>query len=75
MLYGTLPKVYFEIREGESGKEYIQMDQIMKRLFTLKDKKPIIDFLNAIYDDNLSYEAKISYSNTDIVNTRPISVQ
>ena len=35
-LYSIQPKVYFESREDDYSKEYIQMDQIMKKLFTLK---------------------------------------
>jgi hypothetical protein len=75
MHYIISKEVFFEIREDDESKEYIQMDQIMKRLFTLKNKKPIIDFLNAVYVDDLSYDAKISYSNTENINTRSLSVQ
>jgi hypothetical protein len=75
MLYTKPLKVIYEICEESSNKEYLQMDQIMKKLFTLQDKRPIIDFLNAIYEDGLSYDAKISYSNTEIINTKNFSVQ
>lgn len=49
-------------------KNYLQMDKIIKRLFTLKNKKPIIDFLNAVYGDNISYDAKLDYGDTEINN-------
>ena len=75
MIYTISPKVYFQVCEEDDKKEYVQMDQIMKRLFTLKNKKPIIDFLNAAYRDELSYDAKISYSNTEIINTKNLSAQ
>ena len=75
MIYTKSPKAYFQVCEDDDKKEYVQMDQIMKRLFTLKNKKPIIDFLNAAYKDDLSYDAKISYSNTEIINTKNLSAQ
>lgn len=49
-------------------KNYLQMDKIIKRLFTLKNKKPIIDFLNAVYGDNISYDAKFDYGDNEINN-------
>jgi hypothetical protein len=48
----------------------LEMDGILKRLFMIKDKVPIIDFLNSIFNDNLSYSAEISYGNTEIVNNK-----
>ncbi|KZL88577.1 hypothetical protein [Clostridium magnum] len=46
----------------------LQMDKILKRLFTLKNTTPIIDFLNAAYNDNISYEAKLYYADKEINN-------
>lgn len=43
----------------------------MKRLFTLTNKKPIIDFLNAIYKDNMSDNAKITYLNKELTEENP----
>lgn len=43
----------------------IQLDGIVKRLFSLKNKIPIIDFLNAAYGDNISYDAKITYGDKE----------
>ncbi|MDV3426169.1 MAG: hypothetical protein LIR50_03125, partial [Bacillota bacterium] len=54
------------VKEEETG--YLQMDKIMKRLFMLDNKRPVIDFLNAIYKDNISYSAKLSYGNKEINN-------
>ena len=59
--------VVLEDREEYSA---LEMDKILKRLFMLKDKVPIIDFLNRIYSDNLSYDAIITYGNTEIVNEK-----
>lgn len=38
----------------------IQLDAIMKRLFALENKMPLIDFLNAAYGDNISYKEIIN---------------
>jgi len=46
----------------------IQLDSIMKRLFNLKNKIPIIDFLNAAYGDNISYDADITYGDKEFSN-------
>ena len=56
--------------DEEDYKSYLQMDAIMKRLFSIKNPKPIIDFLNSIYGDNISYDAKISYSDKEIINRK-----
>ena len=60
--------IYAENIFEESGKYngHIQLDKIMKRLFTIQNKKPIIDFLNAIYNDNLSDDTIITYLNNEI---------
>ena len=47
----------------------IQLDAMLKRLFTLENKIPIIDFLNAAYGDSISYEAKITYGDKEIINS------
>ncbi len=52
----------------EEEKTYIQMDKIMKRLFSLQNKVPLIDFLNAIYKDDISYKAKITYGDKEITS-------
>ncbi|GAA0179100.1 hypothetical protein SH2C18_20350 [Clostridium sediminicola] len=41
----------------------------MKKLFHI-NKRPIIDFLNAIYKDNISYSAKIEYGDQEITTTK-----
>lgn len=53
---------------NKSEKNHIQMDKILKRLFTLKNTKPIIDFLNSAYKDNISYGAKLYYADKEINN-------
>jgi hypothetical protein len=62
--------INFEIREDKEEFLALEMDAILKRLFMIKDKVPIIDFLNSIFNDNLSYNAEISYGNTEIVNDK-----
>ncbi|MFA9399349.1 MAG: hypothetical protein ACERKV_13930 [Clostridiaceae bacterium] len=61
------PSLEYVREDKKIYKNYIQMDAIMKRLFSLKNPKPIIDFLNAIYDDNIGYDAKISYGGNCII--------
>ncbi len=39
----------------------------MKRLFSLQNKVPLIEFLNAIYKDDISYKAKITYGDKEII--------
>ena len=72
MLYSVKISEFY-INEDDSKNTYLQMDKIMKKLFTLKEKTPIIDFLNSAYGDNLSYESVISYSNTEINNSKAFS--
>jgi len=58
-----------EVKEdNEEFKTYLQMDQIMKKLFTINNPRPIIDLLNAIYADNISYDAKLRYNDKEIIN-------
>jgi len=56
--------------DKEEYKSYLQMDAIMKKLFSIKNPIPIIDFLNSIYGDNISYNAKITYSDKEIINRK-----
>jgi hypothetical protein len=72
MIYNARKLDSFVKENNETG-SYLQMDEIMKKLFTLKNKIPIIDFLNAAYGDNINYDADISYSNTEIINTERIT--
>ena len=72
MLY-IISTVEAYIMEDEGDNKYLQMDETMKKLFTLKEKRPIIDFLNAAYGDDLSYEIEINYNNTEIINTKGFS--
>ena len=58
----------FRVKEDNNLGHYVQMDAILKKLFTIENKTPIIDFLNAIYNENLSYDCEISYPNTEIIN-------
>lgn len=58
----------FVVKEESKSSRYLQMDAILKRLFTIENTIPIIDFLNAAYKDNLSYDCKIIYTNTEIIN-------
>ena len=57
-----------ESRSLSSNKNYLQMDKIMKKLFSFKNTRPIIDFLNAVYGDDISYDAELFYGNTEINN-------
>lgn len=60
----------FVIMEDSDEFTALEMDEILKRLFMLKDRVPIIDFLNRLYNDNLSYNAAITYGNTEIINEK-----
>ncbi len=44
----------------------IKMDELIKRLFHLS-KKPLLNVLNALYDDNLPETAKVSYGSTEFI--------
>ena len=57
------------LKEDETTyKNYLQMDKIMKKLFSIKNPRPIIDFLNSIYGDDISYNAEIKHSDKEIIN-------
>jgi hypothetical protein len=53
---------------SNSSKTSLNMDSIMKRLFTLKNRRPIIDFLNSIYGDDIGYDAEVYYPNVENLN-------
>jgi hypothetical protein len=57
---------YCLVRENTKDYAFLEMDHIMKSLFKLNNKRPLIDFLNAIYGDNISYNAKIKYGDKEI---------
>lgn len=62
-----------EIYEAKANyKAKIQLDKIMKKLFTLSNKKPILDFLNAIYKDNLSDMSVVEYLNKEVTTNNII---
>ncbi|MGQ9824746.1 MAG: DUF4351 domain-containing protein [Desulfotomaculales bacterium] len=44
----------------------IKMDELIKRLFHLS-KKPLLNVLNALYDDNLAETAQVSYGSTEFI--------
>ncbi|HEY5561584.1 MAG TPA: hypothetical protein VIK72_07465 [Clostridiaceae bacterium] len=46
----------------------IQLDKIMKSLFYIHNKKPVIDLLNSLYGDNIGYSAKLTYLNKEMIN-------
>ena len=51
----------------------IQLDRIMRKLFTLHNKRPMIDFFNAIYGDDISYDALVNYKNKEMVSNFAIN--
>jgi hypothetical protein len=46
----------------------VQLDEIMKKLFYIHNKRPIIDLLNSLFGDNINYDADITYLNKESVN-------
>ncbi|MDP4193196.1 MAG: hypothetical protein Q8858_16645 [Bacteroidota bacterium] len=46
-------------------KNRVQLDEIMKKLFYIHNKRPIIDLLNSLYEDNIGYDAEITYLNKE----------
>jgi hypothetical protein len=54
--------------EKAAYKSRIQLDEIMKKLFYIHNNRPIIDFLNSLYDDNLDYDAVLTYLNKESIN-------
>jgi hypothetical protein len=42
------------------------MDELIKRLFHLS-KKPLINLLNALYDDHLNKTAQVDYGSTEFI--------
>lgn len=46
-----------------------KLNRIMRRIFSLDNKVPVIEFINSIYDDDLSINSSLEYvSNKDILN-------
>lgn len=43
----------------------MKINHILKNLFMLDNSRPLIDFLNSIFDDSLSLNTKINYINND----------
>lgn len=56
-------------KSNEETVEPIQLDEIMKSLFSCSDKV-IIDFINGAFDRNYSYNAKIEDKSTEFVDDR-----
>jgi hypothetical protein len=57
------------IKEEKAGyKSRVQLDEIMKKLFYIHNKRPIIDFLNSLFGDNIDYDAVLTYLNKEALN-------
>jgi len=70
-IYNNVCTNYDFINESKGPyKNYLQMDEAMKKLFSMKNPRPIIDFLNSIYGDNIRYDAKIYYSDKQTINKK-----
>ena len=54
--------------DGEEYKSRIQLDEIMKKLFYIHNRRPIIDFLNSLYGDDINYDAVVTYLNKEAIN-------
>ena len=73
MSYGAIREykdMYCEVMREDDSKynaTLLQMDKIMKKLFMIKNPIPVIDFLNALYGDNIGYDATINFSDKEIV--------
>ena len=47
----------------------------MKRIFSLDNKVPLIEFINSIYNDDLSINTRIKYiKNKDIINNKEVII-
>lgn len=46
------------------------INTILKEIFYLESKKPIIDFLNKLYDYKLSYSSEIIYLDKEYINSK-----
>jgi hypothetical protein len=67
--FDLYPNIRFFVNEKESNyKSRVQLDEIMKRLFQINNKKPIIDLLNSLYGDHIGYSAKLTYLNKEAIN-------
>jgi len=50
-----------------------KLNKIMKRIFSLDDKLPVIEFINSIYDDELSLDSSLEYiKNEDIMSSKEV---
>jgi hypothetical protein len=65
-VYNMLELVIKE--EKAEYKSRVQLDEIMKKLFYIHNNRPIIDFLNSLYGDNLDYDAVVTYLNKEVIN-------
>jgi hypothetical protein len=56
------------VKEDEAKyKSRIQLDEILKKLFYINNNRPIIDFLNSLYGDNLNYDSILNYLNKEAI--------
>lgn len=61
--------VQLHIKEKKGRyKNRVQLDEIMKKLFYIHNKRPIIDLLNSLYGDNIGYNAEITYLNKEAID-------
>ncbi|NLM33990.1 MAG: hypothetical protein GX206_00970 [Clostridiales bacterium] len=69
MYYINFNLPLLKIREPKENKyiSRVQLDEIMKKLFYIHDKRPIIDLLNSLYGNNISYDAHITYLNKEAI--------
>ena len=50
-----------------------KLNKIMKRIFSLDNKVPVIEFINSMYDDDLSINSSLEYiKNKDTINEKEI---
>jgi hypothetical protein len=50
-----------------------RLNKIMKRIFSLDNKVPVIEFINSIYDDGLSLNSSLEYiKSNDIINSKEV---
>jgi hypothetical protein len=57
------------IQEKESKYQgRVQLDEIMKKLFYISNKRLVIDLLNSLYGDNIGYDADLTYLNKETIS-------
>ena len=50
-----------------------RLNKIMKRIFSLDNKVPVLEFINSIYDDELSVDSSLEYiKNEDIMSSKEV---